>query len=103
MNTETEIQRLTNLLAESRAANQRLTADLDKMFDHDLTSAALREQEEEILTLRKLVVVGYQMAENLAVESGKFLTDEFRKPFEIVARQLKEQNGDPTSILPTQH
>jgi hypothetical protein len=86
---EQEIERL-------KAEIERLTAELDKAYDSDLSRAALAEQAGEIQSLRKLALIGYRIAGELATASGQFLTDEFRAPFLIVEQQLKEIPDEPT-------
>uniref|UniRef100_A0AAU6W3P7 Uncharacterized protein n=1 Tax=Pseudomonas phage Cygsa01 TaxID=3138529 RepID=A0AAU6W3P7_9VIRU len=85
---EQEIERLNAEIA-------RLTAELDKAYDSDLSKAALAEQAVEIQSLRKLAFIGYRMAAELATAAGQFLTDEFRAPFLIVEQQLKEIPDEP--------
>lgn len=84
------IETLNDLAKEQGEEIQRLTAELEKALDSNLARAALAEQRDEIQSLRKLALLGYRVACEFAHQSGNFFDDEFRKPFEIVERQLKE-------------
>lgn len=94
---EHDIEKLNALLAEHAQRVKDLEAELDAIFDADLSRAALAEQASEILSLRKLAFLAFNMAEELSAKSGLFLADEFRAPFKIIEQQLKESlNEVPT-------
>lgn len=94
---EHDIEKLNELLAQQTQRVKDLEAEIDSIFDADLSRAALAEQASEIMSLRKLAFLAFTMAEELSTNSGVFLSDEFRAPFKIIEQQLKESlNEVPT-------
>lgn len=81
---------LIGQLKERDARVKELETQLEKMFETDLTAAALLECETEIQSLRRLAMIGYYAAEQLAEGSGRVLTREFHEPFELLMKSNPE-------------